>query len=267
MDYTKVFIPYSYNSLLIKHCPKLYGLYNPTTKQKDKIEAVFKKRAVKMLSQTVTEEYWASFIELLLFAEEQRIEGTEFVKFVENSINEIIQSNKSTASFIRKNIHDMLTAIDDGARYRDYLSEIVVLATLLKNENIKLVQVEKKLINGKKADFCILVNGVENIIDVFSIDCEINRIKTDEDLITFIYHRAIEKLKKKQVDINNENLQLIPIIWGNIEEIVKFETAIKVLYDNNCFSNAFGPLVIIKEYENINTWHYTILPINMLRKN
>lgn len=251
--------------LLARWCPLTSMILAPTTKEKRRLAEIFIQH-MHYLTTTDEQEIETNFIDQLLMAENFEIDSILLLKFLEKQIKIISECAGSTASQIKKCVFSMLTATGAGSRYRHFLSEIAVAAITLQASNGKLLEVESSLKSGKTADFKFEIDGKASYLEVFNIDFKIERLDTDQGLVDFISQRVKNKQLAKKISIETEDVTIFPVIWGDVEKVTGFSKALDLLFENNCFSNAFGPLVITPvSSDQGETWYYEMVPARGLR--
>jgi hypothetical protein len=115
------------------------------------------------------------------------------------------------------------------SRTHTKISELALLYKLLKDErliegkDIKFLGIEYKLRNGKTVDFAFTANQGVEFVEVMSINIDVSKIESEEDLSDFLewrYERKFnEKLGKIPIPELGGRLLLAPVIWGKINNL------------------------------------------------
>ena len=120
-----------------------------------------------------------------------------------------------------KIIKNLLISFD--SKYLNYLGELSVLYRLKNTGNFTIIEIEKTLPNGKSIDFDLMILNpkMRVLLEVTNIHLNPKKVEQDKKKIgVFIDGRLNRKMKDKKKNLIEEwNIHLIPVIWGEFKHI------------------------------------------------
>ncbi len=208
-----------------------------------KVESDINKKGEFISEKTIFDFWWN--------ANEGDKASLAFLEFINNTVTEILQKVDGDP---RKQIislcHKMIINFNDNqSQFQSYVAELAVISKLLKDEGLRLTQVEKKLPNGKRFDFEVEKDGNKTLVEVFNINFNYDRIESSEKFQKLLEHRLAKKLKSKLQGLTGTYppFLLVPVLWGNIIELEPFADAFTFFKDFNHFIYQF---TMVAEYKN-----------------
>jgi hypothetical protein len=205
-------------------------------------------------------------IDWVVLAENGEMKAISFLKFLtdllENSLLLTVNGNmklqiKSKAKEIFS-IIDINVDLENNPQYMNFIMELAFLEYTLKQrqERFKIISIEKKMPNGKKADFQVedSINNDEIYLEIVSINTlKLDKLNSSSDLEEFLKGRFNQKLESKTKGLNEKNnriedengnwvnFAIIPMISCEIKDLMKYKDVF-IKLDNespnvfNCFS-------------------------------
>jgi hypothetical protein len=133
--------------------------------------------------------------------------------------------------------HMLFNFDDQTSEYTRRLAELAVIEYLVRRAQMKLEHIEYKLPNGKSVDFLVSQKRaeglrVELLFEVYMIDFDIEKIKSSDDLRTFIDKRLVDKINKKLTGVDPKAIPqfaVLPVLRGNVKQLISFEEGISWL--------------------------------------
>jgi hypothetical protein len=186
------------------------------TKKYEEYQKLQEKRDIPLRIQ-------ASFYNIVTQAiknESSAIRLLDYIQLLFEELTDILDEKEK--KLIKNNILGMLTNLD--LKYLNFLGELSVLLTLKKTLPIDLVGTEIPLdpnkSSGVKIDFLIRNNqtGKEDYIEVVNIHIKKKHTENDDSIKYFFHQKIEQKLLKKELN-KAENVHLIPVLWGQWDEI------------------------------------------------
>ncbi len=226
----------SSNKLLSEISNKYYDRFK-------KVESDIKEKGEFISEKTMFDFWWN--------ANEGDKGSLAFLDFINNIATEILQRVDGDP---RKQVinlcHKMIINFNDSqSQFQSYVGELAVISILLKDEGLKLVQVEKKLPNGKRFDFEVEKDGNKTLVEVFNINFEYDLIESSEKFQKLLEHRLTKKLNSKLQGLPGTYppFLLVPVLWGNILEIERFADAFSYFKE---FDKLIYRFTMIAEFKN-----------------
>lgn len=187
----------------------------------------------------------------LLWSVSESTEGDkEFLSFIDQTVQQALAATEdSTRKQLEKLVIKMITSFgEERSEYKNHFAEIAVIAKLLTRRRFRLECIEKQLPNGKRIDFEISKDNVRNLIEVFSIDFDREKLCGSEDLKQFLENRLVKKLNDKLDGIEHLEVgcQLGPVLWGDIMSLVNFIDA----FDYFKQVKIIAPFMMVAHYTN-----------------
>lgn len=197
--------------LFRKYCPTIYSTLDKSIDW-TKLNTRFKEK-VKMRFDS---GYKDDFVGVLFNAENGDRYGVDFLTELDKIYNKVQKAFPEIGKKTRELIKGKLTNLEDW-NFLNAIGEILVINKLLDHpDEIQLLDIEKKTINGKPKDlFVCLKTGTRILIEVLNI----HYTDTVFDKNTFERH-LISKTKDKIISETNgyvseedKNVLFLPIIW------------------------------------------------------
>ena len=174
---------------------------------------------------------------------------SSFIKFVTGQISDLLNSIdpkfigpiKNTGKLILLTFDDD-PSLKNNPRFMNYLGELVGLNHIIQKgkDRFKLLAIEKKMPNSKRADFEFIdkANGDIVLIEFVSIHgIEPLKIETIQKFMKYLTDRFNKKIGEKTESLKNHynrlemedgtlpNFTILPIIWSEIEDLLPFRGA------------------------------------------
>ena len=240
--------------LLQHHLPSIYDALSSSNKllsdisnkyyeRYKKVESDIKEKGEFVSDKTMFDFWWN--------ANEGDQASLAFLKFINDTSTEILQKVKGDP---RKQIinlcHKMIINFNDTqSQFQSYVAELAVIGRLLKDEGLTLVQVEKKLPNGKRFDFEVEKDGNKTLVEVFNINFDFDRIESTERFQKLLEHRLTQKLNSKLNGLTGTYppFLFVPVLWGNILELERFADAFTYFKE---FNQMIYRFTMIAEFKN-----------------
>jgi len=242
IDILKHYLPSIYDALS-SSSKLLSDISNKYFERYKKIESDIKEKGEFVSEKTMFDFWWN--------ANEGDKASLAFLKFINDTATEVLQKVEGDP---RKQIinlcHKMITNFNDTqSQFPNYVAELAVISKLLKDEELALVQLEKKLPNGKSFDFEVEKNGNRTLVEVFNINFDFNRIESTDKFKQLLEHRLTQKLNSKLNGLTETYppFLLVPVLWGNILELERFADAFSYFKE---FNQMIYRFTMIAEFKN-----------------
>lgn len=178
----------------------------------------------------------------VVLAELGNVKSKFFLDFIDKQITHSFkQIDKGFHDKLKSTVKNLILTVHTtveqfkNPEYLNYIAEILAINQIQSNKRYTLVDIERKLPNGKRVDFVFKDNdeGIIFCVDVLSIhniDCN----KTQEDLSHFLLNRFNQKLEEKTIGLKEERnkikfgkkdyvpFSIWPFIWTEPKKIVKY---------------------------------------------
>lgn len=173
----------------------------------------------------------------------------EFLSFIDSTVKRVINATRGQ---LRNRLEEVVVRMiisfgEKSCEYSNLFAEIAVIEKLIAGRNCELIAVEKRLPNGKSIDFEITLDGDAHLIEVYSINFDIDKLSDSQDLKNFLDKRLLDKFKTKLDGLQKEDcdcLLIVPVLWGDIVSLVKFVDAFKYFKD----ISVVAPFMMIGRY-------------------
>lgn len=108
------------------------------------------------------------------------------------------------------------------SRYLSRAGEIAFLSRMLNFSEVTIIDIERKLSNGKSIDFVIQTSfdEVSRMIEVVSISVAVEKIEDSRGLRTFLEKRLLDKFQDKGQGLLKIPFSIAPVVWA--EDIHSF---------------------------------------------
>lgn len=242
LDLLQHYLPTIYDALSSsnKLIPDISNKYYDRFK---KVESDIKEKGEFISEKTMFDFWWN--------ANEGDQASLAFLEFINNTVTEILHKVDGNP---RKQIvnlcHKMIINFNDTqSQFQSCVAELAVISKLLKDKGLTLVQVEKKLLNGKSFDFEVEKDGNKTLVEVFNINFDYDRIESTEKFQTLLEHRLTQKLNLKLNGLTGTYppFLLVPVLWGNILELERFADAFSYFKE---FNKLIYRFTMIAEFKN-----------------
>lgn len=173
----------------------------------------------------------------------------EFLSFIDGTIKRAISvTSDQLRTKLEKNVVRMIISFSNkSCEYRNLFAEIAVIEKLIRSGDFVLMDIEKKLSNGKTIDYEVMVNGNRHLLEVYNINFDIDKLSDSEDVKSFLEKRLLSKFNEKLTGLekgDRDNLQIVPVLWGDIMSLVKFVDAFKYFKD----ISVVAPFMMVGRY-------------------
>lgn len=250
--------------LLERYLPNIFLLVNEVVKYRENVIRSYEKKYSQLKEEIESKgEYvgQTTIFDLLWDASEGVPGKKEFLFFIDNVVNNIISNiDRPVINQVRKMCYRMITNFsEDRSEYTRSLSELCVLEKIIRNK-LSLVQVEKKLSNGRTFDFHFRSENKDTYVEVYNIDFNAEKIESDDSFKNFIQNRLEKKISNKIRGIIKDkyNFIFIPVLWGEIGKLAKY----KYVFESFKEYKFLSPFMMISEYVLPNNeYFYTFEPV------
>lgn len=258
---------------LIKHyIPSMFNILRPGNTQIKNIKEAYENR-LSRIQQSIDKgcvfEAKESLLDLFWDANEADEDACLKLDFIDRtlrSLNTMVPANLRSAigNICYKMIIDMP---DYDSKYVTYLAELATINTFLKDGRTTLLSCELELPNGRHIDFEIQWDGTHCLIEVFTILIDHTRIKSTDELMSFLKGRIERKFSHKFHQVNNlPSFIFVPVLWvtdgGSILEYADVARRIREEYNSLLYFMVFGkyylPGTSRKLYEFVTLENYAL---------
>ena len=188
--------------------------------------------------------------DLLWNATENKDNCVQYLSFIDNTVRRALDATEgATRNQLEKLVISMIVSFgEERSEYKNHFAEIAVVEKLMTQGGFKLECVEKLLPNGSRMDFEISKDGTQNLIEVYNIDFDTEKLHSSDDLKRFLEKRLVTKLTAKLDGMENisEGCQLIPVLWGDIMSLVKYLEAFEYFKQ----TTIVAPFMMVASYTN-----------------
>lgn len=189
-----------------------------------------------------------NFFDIIFMAENENLSMKCFLVQIDSMFGEIYAS---LAPNFKKKLRNMFEGKIFNLYDLNYLSPIGELFFLLKfhfNSISKVLDIECKLNEGMPTfDFLIEINKNKQLVEIYNVHPSIDKIDYLDDIGEKILNKW--NYKTNNLNINNNNILLTPIIWFTEIELSENNDSIKQyfkLFKEKFKRQIFGPLSIYK---------------------
>jgi len=215
---------------LDKFCPTVVSMANLSNAEWQSISDRFDarmNRIVEALDTTTSIGVQTTIYDLVLLADSGQKEGISFLRFIERLSKDLIKDVPARFHVRLRNSFVNLVSNFDDARsgYLDPIGEFTALLSMVTESTLELKEIEATLPSGKKADFCFVDSKGDRLVwvEVLNIHFQEGKIRTDNDLLTFLSKRIEDKLQKKLhalgCEAPNRIFALLPVVWCELEDV------------------------------------------------
>ena len=172
-----------------------------------------------------------SIIDNLIASKDERNEAEAFLKEIDFRIGRVYEDFKRDNKLIDKFRHILqqliLTEIKDSKSI-DRVGEIFAIDYIVLKKQLKIIELESKLENGKHLD--CLVKSIDSdkimFFDFLSINIDTCKVESQEGLSKLLIHRIVTKYEDKVKNIEKLNIpfKVFPILWLEIDLLRKYHS-------------------------------------------
>jgi len=164
----------------------------------------------------------ASIYDVIIGAKKGKREAIGLLDFFNKLFEELVDNlTPPEKVLVRSSVKSMLKALD--SKYLNFVGEIGVLNNMIKSGGYRLNAIEQILQNGKSVDFKFTktINGEIIMVEVVNIHLDADRVENNITAIDkFLTNKlAVKMADKKQNLTINEDIHLVPVLWGGWENI------------------------------------------------
>lgn len=271
-----------FDNYLKKHIPisyKFSGIGKAELRQKLKGYNVRFDNLIE-ISKTKNGQYLPHCIfDLLILAENDKTDGAyiRFLHHIDKTVDEL--KNSLDVSFhkrLRETTRQMIISFDEeiGSNYQflNFYGELLGLNSFLsQNEKVKLIDIERKLPNGKSVDFVFKHEGddIPLYVDFVSYhNIKPDLLESKEEFISFFENKFSQKLDSKTQNLKTENIHLLidnqkipfiiqPIIWTEIDLFQEHLDAIQIMDEKYGNVARFASLLVQRNNEGKIFYNFT----------
>ncbi len=240
--------------LLQHYLPSIYDALSSSSKLLSDISNKYFERYKKIKSDIEEKGKFVSEKTMFDFwwnANEGDKASLAFLKFINDTATDVLQTVEGDPPKQTINLcHKMITNFNDTqSQFQSYVAELAVISKLLKDEGLTLVQLEKRLPNGKRFDFEVEKDGNKTLVEVFTINLDFNRVESTGKFQKLLEHRLTQKLNSKLNGLTGTYppFLLVPVLWGNILELEQFAGAFAYFKE---FNHMIYRFTMIAEFKN-----------------
>jgi len=169
---------------------------------------------------------------------EDAYKGDKYAKAILRFINDNIinierRLDKVLYSKLTPTLLDLFINFENNGSQSHYLSrvgEIAVLDRILSKDELVLIDIERKLPNGKHIDFVIQYQEQDILafIEVDNIELKIDKVNCVDDLKGFLEKRFLDKINTKLEGLDKKrllkelNFSLVPVLWGALDDFAEY---------------------------------------------
>ena len=239
--------------LLKLYAPTLFKCSNRTKGTVTRISEKYEQRwdnMAKALKANGAFEAMTCIFDLLWKASENMEAAREFLSFIDQTVWQALAATTGSArEQLEKLVFTMIISFgEERSEYKNHFAEIAVISKLLTQGDFKLESIEKQLPNGKSMDFEISKDRLRNLIEVYNIDFDREKLNGSDDLKKFLETRLVNKLNAKLEGIENLEVgyQFVPVLWGDIMSLVNFIDAFEYFKQ----VKIVAPFMMVAQYTN-----------------
>lgn len=239
--------------LLKLYAPTLFECANRSKGTVARISAKYEQRwasMAKAIKANGAFEAMTCIFDLLWKASENTKAAREYLSFIDKTVRQALASTTgSVRKQLEKLIITMIISFDEKrSEYKNHFAEIAVISKLLTQGDFKLESIEKLLTNGKRMDFEISKDKVRNLIEVYNIDFEREKLHGSDDFKRFLEYRLVKKFNEKLEGIENFEIGcwFVPVLWGDIMSLVNFIDAFEYFKQ----VKIVAPFMMVAQYTN-----------------
>ena len=238
-------------NLLRKYLPFVYSVIEISDRKVARIADAYEQRlttVANVLEESGVFSARTTIYDLLWEALEGNVASITYLDFIDTTVKSILSLlGKRERDQIVKLVLKMIVSFNDyDSQYKNHFAELAVINKILSEPHFVLVQVEKRLPNGKSFDFAVKEGRVENFVEVYNIDFKIERIGSAEDLKKFLECRIVKKLNAKLAGLLEPfpPFIIVPVLWGDILGIEPYSRALDYFKPYKII----GPFMMIAQY-------------------
>ena len=186
-------------------CPNIVTIIGEKKKFWSKTENVYQKRLGYIkneINKNKDISLRKSFIDNLIASKYEKNESLAFMREIDSRVKTIYDNFKNDKNLIdkfRQILEQLILPEEKESKSYDRIAEIFSIEYLISKKQLQIIQLEYKLDNGKQID-CLLKNiqnGINLLIDFYSINVDTNKVETPELFGKFLAERIIKKYLSK----------------------------------------------------------------------
>jgi hypothetical protein len=241
--------------ILKKYMPTVYKLFSERPRIKEVIAESYEKRLEtiqKALAERGLFSARTTMFDLLRNAAEDNQIIIEYLGFIDRMVESLLSKVCATKrSQIVDLVLKMFLAFNDyDSQSKNHFAEIATLSKLLSDSSIKLIQIEKKLTNGKSLDFAIEREEKEVLVEVYSIDFDLERIESVDGFSKLLHYRIEKKLEDKLAGLTDteevlSKFVLVPVLWGEIKSLGEYAKSLDSFKEYKIIT----PFMMVAQYK------------------
>jgi hypothetical protein len=208
-------------------CPNIASIIGYNPRFWSKVESAYTQR-LKLIKTSIEEGNYItvrkSLIDDMILFKKERPKLDALLSDIDlksKTIYNSIQSDKKNVDKLRSILKELIIPEEKDSKSYDRVAEIYAIEYLLSRKNLKLIELEYKLTNGKRAD-CLIQNAENHeyvLYDFFSINIDTSKVEDIDNFGKLLVNRIISKYRSKTIDIETQYpFRLLPILW--IENII-----------------------------------------------
>lgn len=220
-------------SLLQGFCPNIYSIIDDNNKYWNKLQKKFEEKLDKLNLGDQTE---SSILITIGRAADGDETALSFLSFIDHSIAKLkallpMEMHNAYIKMIKNFVQEFDKEKLDkpNPAYLNWLSEILVLISLISNGEYTLIEFESKLSNGKRMDYALKhKNGQTSLIDVVNIHVPNKKADSKELLALTINSKLDDKMDSKTTKLKDKTgLFILPVLWYSNEIVSEIFTYLK----------------------------------------
>ena len=243
--------------ILKRYMPTIYILFSERPKFKEAIAKSYELRLQtiqKALAERGLFSARTTMFDLLRNAAEDNQIIVEYLAFIDRTVEGLLLKVDATK---RSQIVDLVLKMflsfnEYDSQSKNHFAEIASLAKLLSDSSIRLLQIERKLTNGKSLDFAVEKEGKEVLVEVFNIDFNLEKIESVDGFSKLLHHRIEKKLEDKLEGLTDteeilSKFVLVPVLWGEIKSLGEYAKSLDSLNEYKIIT----PFMMVAQYKGL----------------
>jgi hypothetical protein len=217
---------------LREHFPILFELLEGERLDWGKINTKFSETHLKRLTDFIhgnNELIEANFFDVLTEYWKGNKQGIRMLNFFRSLLDDINRNlDIADKKKIKKTLYNLLIEFD--LNYLNYIGELAVLNSFIRNREYRLNRIESPLGNKKKADFLFDRCDGKGPVLVEVVNVRPRVFPQDHSGLKILFEEKFEEknLLKTGGDLRFLKYFLVPVIWGTSEELKRTADFIKV---------------------------------------
>lgn len=243
--------------ILKRYMPTVYRLFSERPRMKEAVAESYEKRLQtiqKALAERGLFSARTTMFDLLRNAAEDNQIIIEYLAFIDRMVESLLSKVDATKrSQIVDLVLKMFLAFNDyDSQSKNHFAEIATLSKLLSDSSIRLLQIEKKLTNGKSLDFAIEREEKEVLVEVYNIDFDLERIESVDGFSKLLHYRIEKKLEDKLAGLTDteevlSKFVLVPVLWGEIKSLGEYAQCLDSFKEYKVIT----PFLMVAQYKGL----------------